>query len=84
MALAREEGIAGATVVRGMMGFGPNSRIHTAKILRLSEDPPIIIETVDSREKLEHFLETVDHAIDEGLATLEKAYVHFYRSSKGS
>ena len=65
----------------GHDGVWPNGRIHTAKFLRLSEDLPIIIEIVDTREKLQHFLETVDRAIDEGLSTLEKAYVHFYRSS---
>ena len=58
---AREEGLAGATVLRGMMGFGANSRvIHTFKIRRLSEDLPIIIELVDTREKLEHFLELIE------------------------
>jgi len=78
---AREEGLAGATVLRGMMGFGANSRIiHTFKIERLSEDLPIIIEVVDSREKLEKFLSGIEGHIHAGLATLEKAEVHFYRS----
>jgi PII-like signaling protein len=76
---ARAAGLAGATVLRGLMGFGLSSRIHTAKIERLSEDLPIIIEIVDTREKLEGFLPTVDAAIAEGLATLEKAQVRFYR-----
>ncbi len=79
---AREQGLAGATVLRGMMGFGANSRIHTTKILRISEDLPIVIEIVDTPEKLKAFLETIDHAISEGLATLEKADIQFYRSSK--
>jgi uncharacterized protein len=80
---AREEGLAGATVVRGMMGFGANSRvIHTFKIRRLSEDLPIIIELIDTREKLERFLELIDDKIDAGLVTLEKAEVRFYRSKK--
>jgi len=77
---AREEGLAGATVMRGMMGFGAHSRMHTFKIERLSQDLPIIIEIVDTREKLEKFLALVDDEIEEGLATLEKAQIHFYRS----
>lgn len=79
---AREEGLAGATVLRGMMGFGAHSRIHTFKIERLSEDLPIIIEIVDTKEKLEAFLDLIDDEIQEGLATLEKAYIRFYRSGK--
>jgi len=77
---AREEGLAGATVLRGMMGFGAHSRLHTFKIERLSQDLPIIIELVDTREKLESFLSIIDNEIEEGLATLEKARIHFYRS----
>ena len=77
---AREEGLAGATVTRGMMGFGAHSRMHTFKIERLSQDLPIIIEIVDTREKLERFLALIDEEIEEGLATLEKAQIHFYRS----
>ena len=77
---AREHGLAGATVLRGMMGFGAHSRLHTFKIERLSEDLPVIIEIVDTREKLETFLRLVDNEIAEGLATLERAEVHFYRS----
>lgn len=80
---AREQHLAGATVLRGMMGFGAHSRLHTFKIERLSEDLPLIIEIVDTREKLEAFLELIDGAIVEGLATLEKAQVKFYRSGKG-
>jgi PII-like signaling protein len=79
---AKEHGLAGATVLRGMMGFGANSRIHTSKIMRLSEDLPIIIEIVDTHQKLVEFLTHIDEAIGEGLATLEKADVQFYRSSK--
>jgi hypothetical protein len=79
---ARAHGLAGATVLRGMMGFGAHSRIHTFKIERLSEDLPIIIELVDTREKLEKFLSVIDEVIEEGLATLEKAHIHFYRSGK--
>ncbi len=81
---ARQEGLAGATVLRGMMGFGAHSRIHTFKIERLSEDLPVIIEVVDTRDKLEYFLSIIDNKIEEGLATLEKAQIHFYRSGKNS
>ena len=79
---ARAQGLAGATVLRGMMGFGAHSRIHTVKIERLSEDLPIIVEIVDTREKLEAFLSEIDGAIEEGVATMEKAFVKFYRSGK--
>ncbi len=81
---AREHGLAGATVLRGIMGFGAHSRLHTFKIERLSEDLPVIIEIVDTREKLEDFLTLVDAKIPEGLATLEKAVVRFYRARKTS
>lgn len=79
---AREIGLAGATVIRGVMGFGANSRIHTAKILRLSADLPVVIEIVDTREKIERYLEAVEGNIKGGLATIEKADVRFYRSDK--
>jgi uncharacterized protein len=82
---AREQGLAGATVLRGIMGFGANSRvIHTFKIERLSEDLPVVIEIVDAREKLENFLELIDADIKAGLATLERAEVRFYRSIERS
>jgi hypothetical protein len=77
---ARERGMAGATVLRGMAGFGAHSRMHTFKITRLSQDLPIVVELVDSREKLEGFLAAIDGHIEEGLATLERAEVHWYRS----
>ena len=76
---AREEGLAGATVLRGLEGFGAHSRLHTAKILRLSSDLPIVVEIVDTAEKIEAFLPVVDAVIDEGLATVEKVEVRFYR-----
>jgi PII-like signaling protein len=79
---AREQGIAGATVLRGLEGFGARSRLHTAKILRLSSDLPIVVEIVDSEEKIEAFLPTIGDAIREGLATLEKVEVRFYRSGE--
>jgi PII-like signaling protein len=81
---AREAGLAGATVLRGIEGFGAHSRLHTAKILRLSEDLPIVIEIVDSAEKIEAFLPVVDGAIDEGLATIEKVRVRLYRAGKAA
>jgi PII-like signaling protein len=77
---AHESGLAGATVLRGMMGFGANSRIKSSKILRLSDDLPIIVELVDTKENLKEFLSLIDHAIGEGLATYEKANILFYRS----
>jgi PII-like signaling protein len=80
---ARENGIAGATVLRGLEGFGAHSRIHTSKILRLSEDLPIVIEIVDTLEKIEKFIPIIDETIEEGLATLEKVQIRFYRSGKG-
>jgi PII-like signaling protein len=81
---AREEGLAGATVMRGMMGFGAHSRMHTFKIERLSQDLPIIVEIVDTREKLEKFLALIDKEIEEGMATLEEIQIHFYRSGKAA
>ena len=77
---AHEHGLAGATVLRGLEGFGAKNHIHTAKILRLSSDLPIVIEIVDTKEKIEAFLPEIDGAITEGLATLEKVEVRFYRS----
>jgi hypothetical protein len=77
---ARAHGLAGATVLRGLMGYGAGSRIHTAKIESLSDDLPIVVELVDTREKLEAFLPVIDAAILDGLATLEKAQVRFYRT----
>jgi PII-like signaling protein len=78
---ARETGLAGATVLRGVMGFSKNSVLHTAKILRLSEDLPIVIEVIDSREKVEAFLPILDEMITDGLVTLEKVKVLHYKSS---
>jgi PII-like signaling protein len=77
---ARERGLAGATVLRGPMGFGGSSRIHTAKILRLSEDLPIVIEIVDREEAIRAFLPLLDTMVAEGLITLEKVQVVRYRS----
>jgi uncharacterized protein len=79
---AREQSLAGATVLRGMMGFGAHSRLHTFKIERLSLDLPIVVEIVDAREKLEGFLALIDDNVTEGLATIEKVDVRLYRSGK--
>ncbi|MEN6493608.1 MAG: DUF190 domain-containing protein [Thermoguttaceae bacterium] len=76
---ARRRGMAGATVTRGLMGFGAHSRLHTAKILRLSEDLPIVIEIVDTPDKIADFLPQLDEMIPEGLVTLEKVRVITYR-----
>ncbi|MFO1475987.1 MAG: DUF190 domain-containing protein [Verrucomicrobiota bacterium] len=77
---ARELHLAGATVVRGSMGFGRTSRLHTAKILRLSMDLPLIIEIVDSEENIRAFLPTLDSMMGGGLVTMEKIEVLHYRS----
>lgn len=80
---AREHELAGATVLRGIMGFGANTRvIHTFKIERLSEDMPMVVEIVDTKEKLEAFLEAIDEHIHGGLVTLEKAQIRFYKADK--
>jgi uncharacterized protein len=79
---ARENGLAGATVLRGVMGFGKNSILHTAKILRLSEDLPMVVEIVDSLEKIEKFLPQLDEMISDGLITVEKVRVLHYRAGK--
>lgn len=80
---ARDQGLAGATVLRGMMGFGANTRIiQTFKIERLSEDLPIVVEVVDTKERLEAFLEIIDPHIKAGLVTLEGAKIKFYRADK--
>lgn len=78
--LARKEGMAGATSIKGFMGFGAKSRMHTTKLLRLSEDLPIIIEIVDSEEKINAFLPHLDRMVKEGLITLEKVNVIIYRA----
>lgn len=75
---ARELHLAGATVLRGAMGFGHSSRLHTAKILRLSEDMPLVIEIVDSEEKINAFMPTLDSLMTSGLVTLEKVKVLQY------
>jgi hypothetical protein len=80
---AREEGLAGATVLRGAMGFGKHSVVHTAKILRLSEDLPIVIEVVDNLEKIEKFLPVLEGMVQDGLVTLEKVRVIHYGSATG-
>jgi len=80
---AREQGLAGATVLRGVMGFGANTRvIHTFKIEQLSEDMPMVVEIVDTKEKLEAFLDSIDGHIPAGLVTLEKAHIRFYKADK--
>ena len=80
---AREEGLAGATVLRGVMGFGANTRqIRTFRFDTLSEDLPVIVEVVDTPEKLDHFVELIEPHIKAGLVTLEKAQIKIYRFEK--
>ncbi|MCF7875327.1 MAG: DUF190 domain-containing protein [Candidatus Omnitrophica bacterium] len=79
---ARELHLAGATVLKGQMGFGADSRMHSAKILRISEDLPIVIELVDTEENLNKLLPFIDQVVTEGLVTLEKVRVIKYRHSK--
>lgn len=78
---ARELHLAGATVLRGPMGFGAHSRLHTTKIMRLSEDLPIVIEIVDTEDRINQMLPHIDEMVSEGLVTLEKVQVIQYRAS---
>jgi uncharacterized protein len=80
---ARELHMAGATVLRGPMGFGAHSRLHTAKVLRLSEDLPIVIEIVDTEAKIAQFIPQIDGMVSEGLVTLETVHVIKYRANGG-
>jgi len=77
---ARELHLAGATVLRGPMGFGAHSRLHTAKILRLSEDLPIVIEIVDGKDKIDGLMPHIDVMVQEGLVTLEQVRIIKYRA----
>ncbi len=79
---ARERGLAGATVLRSPLGYGATSHLHTAKILRLSEDLPMIVEIVDSAEKINVFLPVLESMMDGGLVTTEKVNVVHYRQNK--
>lgn len=81
---AREVHLAGATVLRGPMGFGKSSRLHTSKIIRLSMDLPLVIDIVDSEEKINSFLPVLDEMVGGGLVTLEKVKVVHYRSGGDS
>lgn len=76
---AREMGLAGATVLRGSLGFGANSRLHTVKVLRLSEDLPMVIEICDKEERIRGFLPHIDEMVQEGLVTMEPVQIILYR-----
>jgi PII-like signaling protein len=78
---ARSGGLAGATVIRGIEGFGASSHLHTTRILRLSEDLPLVIEIVDTAEKIDAFLSEIDPMIADGLVTVERVEVRAYRAS---
>jgi PII-like signaling protein len=77
---AHDRGLAGATVLRGLEGFGARSRLHTAKVFRLAQDLPVVVEIVDTKDAIEGFMPVIDGAIEEGLATIERVEVRFYRS----
>jgi uncharacterized protein len=81
---ARERGLAGATVLRGIEGFGASSRLHTARFLRLSEDLPLVIEVVDTSENIDAFIEEIDEVMTEGLITVERVEVRKYRGREGA
>ncbi len=81
---AREQGLAGATVLKGVLGFGCHSRLHSASLLRLSEDLPIVIEIVDAPDKVEPFLARLDDMVTEGLVTTERVQVVAYRANDES
>ena len=77
----REEGLAGATVIRGIEGFGADSHLHTSRILRLSEDLPVVIEIVDTPERIDRVVPLLDEMVSEGMLTLERVQIVSYRSS---
>src|SRR3984893_18980339 len=79
---AREHGLAGATVLRGPMGFGHSSRLHTAKILRLSEDLPVVVEIIDTKEQIDSFLPMLDEMMTGGLVSLEEVRILRYGSDR--
>lgn len=79
---ARSRGMAGATVLRGLMGFGATSRLHTVKVLRISEDLPMVVEIVDRPERIEAFLPELEAMVPEGLITMEKIRVVAYRGKR--
>jgi len=83
---AKKQGLSGATVTRGIMGFGANSKIHTAKLLELSSDLPLVVEIVDTEDKIREFSKTVEHLFEQsksgGLITIEKAEVIKYTAGK--
>ena len=79
---ARQRGLAGATVIKGFMGYGAHSRIHTAKLLELSQDLPIIVEIVDAPERIEAFMPALESMVGDGLITLERAEVLLYRPGR--
>lgn len=85
---AKKQGLAGATVLRGIMAYGASTQVHTAKLIDISQDLPIIVEIVDHEDKINIFLKTVNNLMDEagcgGLVTLEKAQVLYYKSAKHS
>jgi PII-like signaling protein len=78
----REEGLAGATVLRGIEGFGADSRLHTSRILRLSEDLPVVIEIVDTPQQIDRVVPILDEMVGEGMLTLERVQIVSYRSSE--
>jgi uncharacterized protein len=77
----REQGLAGATVIRGIEGFGADSHLHTSRILRLSEDLPVVVEIVDEAERIDAVLPLLDEMVEEGMVTVERVHVVSYRSS---
>ena len=81
---ARKEGLCGVTVLRGILGYGARGKVHSANILRMANELPLVVEIVDSEEKIEKFMVFVERAVKEGLATIEDVKVEFYRLSQKS
>jgi len=79
---ARAQGLAGATVLRGLLGFGASSRIHATHVLRLSDDLPLVVEIVDREDKVRAFLPALDEMVRDGMVTLERVEVLFYRTGR--
>lgn len=81
---ARKDGLAGATVVRGLEGYGASSRVHTTRLLELSSDLPVVIEIVDEEERIKRFLPVLDEMVAEGLVTSERVHIVMYRGREGT